>query len=92
MPRGSRFQREAELLALLNHPKIAAIYDVEGASGSRFLVLELVEGDTPADRLRRGPCPPAFPSINETDAVTDRPHRLDCALTRQSNCATLARA
>jgi serine/threonine-protein kinase len=53
----SRFQREAELLASLNHPNIAAIYDVEEASNSRFLVLELVEGDTLADRLRRGPLP-----------------------------------
>src|SRR5215471_17718820 len=55
--RTSRFQREAELLASLNHPNIAAIYDVEEANGSRFLVLELVEGDTLADRLRRGPVP-----------------------------------
>jgi serine/threonine-protein kinase len=51
----SRFQREAELLASLNHPNIAAIYDIEEASNSRFLVLELVEGDTLADRIRRGP-------------------------------------
>jgi serine/threonine-protein kinase len=55
--RVSRFQREAEVLASLNHPNIAAIYDVEEARGSRFLVLELVEGDTLADRLRRGPLP-----------------------------------
>jgi serine/threonine protein kinase len=50
-----RFQREAEVLASLNHPNIAMIYDVEEAGGARFLVLELVEGDTLADRLRRGP-------------------------------------
>src|SRR5262245_12981811 len=50
-----RFQREAEVLASLNHPNIAAIYDVEEDNGSRFLVLELVEGDTLADRIRRGP-------------------------------------
>jgi serine/threonine-protein kinase len=55
--RTSRFQREAELLASLNHPNIAAIYDVEEASGSCYLVLELVEGDTLAERLRRGPIP-----------------------------------
>src|SRR5215470_8019723 len=52
-----RFQREAELLASLNHPNIAAIYDLQEATGSRFLVLELVEGDTLADRLQRGPVP-----------------------------------
>src|SRR5438128_10326874 len=54
--RVSRFQREAELLASLNHPNIAAIYDlVTEANGSRFLVLELVEGETVAERIRRGP-------------------------------------
>src|ERR1700757_2262454 len=42
--RVSRFQREAEVLASLNHPNIAAIYDLEEANGSRYLVLELVEG------------------------------------------------
>src|SRR5215470_1049282 len=50
-----RFQREAEVLASLNHPNIATIYDLQDAGGSRFLVLELVEGDTLADRLQRGP-------------------------------------
>src|ERR1700752_4516053 len=39
----NRFQREAEVLASLNHPNIAAIYDLAEANGSRFLVLELVE-------------------------------------------------
>src|SRR5438876_9273566 len=52
--RVSRFQREAEVLASLNHPHIAAIYSLEEADGSRFLVLELVEGQTLADRLKRG--------------------------------------
>jgi serine/threonine protein kinase len=55
--RVSRFQREAEVLASLNHPNIAAIYNVEEASAARYLVLELVEGETLADRLRRGPIP-----------------------------------
>src|SRR5215467_10904553 len=53
----SRFQREAEVLAALNHPNIAAIYDLQEANGSHFLVLELVEGETLADRLTRGPIP-----------------------------------
>src|SRR5215471_14674688 len=57
LDRISRFQREAELLAALNHPNIAAIYDLQEANGSRFLVLELVEGDNLADRLQRGPIP-----------------------------------
>jgi serine/threonine-protein kinase len=55
--RVSRFQREAEVLASLNHPNIAAIYDVEEANGSRYLVLELVQGETLADRIARGRIP-----------------------------------
>jgi Tol biopolymer transport system component len=55
--RVSRFRREAEVLASLNHPNIAAIYDFEEAGGLRFLVLELVDGETLADRLNRGPIP-----------------------------------
>jgi eukaryotic-like serine/threonine-protein kinase len=51
----SRFQREAEVLASLSHPHIAAIYGLEEAEGSRFLILELVEGETLAHRLARGP-------------------------------------
>jgi serine/threonine protein kinase len=53
--RVARFQREAEVLASLNHPNIAAIYDLEEANDTRFLVMELVEGDTLADRIQRGP-------------------------------------
>lgn len=53
----ARFEREARLLASLNHPNIAAIYGLEEHDGVRFLVLELVGGDTLADRLRRGALP-----------------------------------
>jgi serine/threonine-protein kinase len=53
--RVARFQREAELLATLAHPHIAAIYGLEEADGVRALVLELVEGETLAERLARGP-------------------------------------
>src|SRR4030095_14518756 len=52
-----RFQREAEVLASLNHPNIAAIYDVQEADLARFLVLELVEGETLAERIQRGAIP-----------------------------------
>src|SRR5262245_40209742 len=55
--RVSRFQREAEVLASLNHPNIGAIYDLQEANGSRFLVLELVEGETLAERIARGSIP-----------------------------------
>jgi serine/threonine protein kinase len=50
----ARFEREARVLASLNHPNIAAIYGVEEAEGKRFLVLELVEGESLAERLSRG--------------------------------------
>jgi len=53
----ARFEREAKLLASLNHPNIAAIYGLEEFSGTRFLVLEFVDGETLADRLIRGPIP-----------------------------------
>jgi serine/threonine protein kinase len=51
----ARFEREARVLASLNHPNIAAIYGVEEADGRRFLILELVEGETLAERLVKGP-------------------------------------
>jgi eukaryotic-like serine/threonine-protein kinase len=53
----ARFQREAEVLASLNHPHIAAIYGVEESMGLDALVMELVEGPTLADRIERGPIP-----------------------------------
>jgi Tol biopolymer transport system component len=55
--RVSLFQREAEVLASLNHPNIAAIYDLQEVNDTRFLVLELVEGETLAERLQRGLIP-----------------------------------
>jgi eukaryotic-like serine/threonine-protein kinase len=53
----SRFRREAQLLASLNHPNIAAIYGLDEAGDTLFLVLELVEGEDLAERLKRGPIP-----------------------------------
>jgi serine/threonine protein kinase/tetratricopeptide (TPR) repeat protein len=50
-----RFQREARALASLNHPNIGAIYGLEDVAGATHLVLELVEGETLAARLKRGP-------------------------------------
>jgi serine/threonine-protein kinase len=52
--RVSRFQREARVLASLNHPHIAAIYGLEDAEGVKALVMELVEGEDLAKRLARG--------------------------------------
>ena len=53
----ARFEREARLLASMNHPHIAAIYGFEATSGVRAIVLELVDGPTLAERLQRGPLP-----------------------------------
>jgi eukaryotic-like serine/threonine-protein kinase len=55
--RVARFQREAKLLASINHPNIAAIYGLEKSGGTNFLVLELVEGETLAAQLKNGPIP-----------------------------------
>ena len=52
-----RFEREARLLASLNHPNIAAIHGLEEFGGRRFLVMELVGGETLAERIHRGPIP-----------------------------------
>ena len=53
----ARFEREARVLASLNHPGIGAIYGVEESGGGMLLVLELVPGDTLAERIARGPVP-----------------------------------
>jgi serine/threonine protein kinase len=62
-----RFEREAKLLASLNHPNIAAIYGIESDHGEQVLVLELVEGDDLSDRISRGALP-----IDEALAVAQQ--------------------
>src|SRR6516164_7534825 len=53
----ARLEREARLLASLNHPNIAVIFGFEQSDGSHFLVMEFVDGKTLADRIARGPIP-----------------------------------
>src|SRR5712671_6787745 len=53
----SRFRREAQVLASLNHPNIAHIYGLEESANTRCIVMELVEGETLAERIARGPVP-----------------------------------
>src|SRR5215475_7825202 len=53
--RVARFEREARVLASLNHPNIAAIHGIEESGGGKFLVMELVPGETLAGRIQRGP-------------------------------------
>ena len=55
--RRARFEREAQLLAALNHPNIAAIYGLERENGVDYLVLEYVPGESLAEKLARGPLP-----------------------------------
>ncbi len=55
--RMARFQREAKVLASLNHPNIASIYGLEDSGATHALVMELVEGPTLADRIKAGPIP-----------------------------------
>ncbi len=50
---GERFEREARVISSLNHPNICHLYDV----GDNYLVMELVEGQTLADRIKQGPIP-----------------------------------
>ncbi|HEX4826220.1 MAG TPA: protein kinase [Candidatus Polarisedimenticolaceae bacterium] len=61
----ARFKREARMAASLNHPNIAAVYGFEEDEGTHFLVMELVPGETLAERLRSGPIP-----LAETLALT----------------------
>jgi serine/threonine protein kinase len=60
----ARFQREAEVLASLNHPNIGGIHSLEESDGARALVMELVEGEDLSQRIARGPVP-----INEALAI-----------------------
>src|SRR5262249_27364768 len=53
----NRFEREAQVLASLNHPNIAQIYGLEKSGNLSCIVMELVEGETLADRLKRGAVP-----------------------------------
>ena len=55
----ARFEREAKLLATLNHAHIASIYGIDEHRGTRYLAMELVEGETLEERLKEGALPPA---------------------------------
>ncbi|PWT84170.1 MAG: serine/threonine protein kinase, partial [Blastocatellia bacterium] len=72
----ARFQREAQLLASLNHPNIAAIHGFEESQGVQALILELVDGPTLADRLARGPMPldEALPIVRQIAHALEAAH------------------
>jgi eukaryotic-like serine/threonine-protein kinase len=64
----ARFQREAQVLASLNHTNIASIYGLEDSGDVRALVMELVEGPTLADRIKEGAIPTASELLKPRDA------------------------
>src|SRR4051794_40087683 len=72
----ARFQREAEILAALNHPNIAHIHGLEKADGTVALVMELVEGQTLADRIAKGAIPidEAMPIAKQIVAALEAAH------------------
>jgi Tol biopolymer transport system component len=72
----ARFEREARLLASLSHPNIAGIHGLEEVGGHRHLILELVEGETLAERLTRGPLPvdEALDVARQVAAALDAAH------------------
>jgi eukaryotic-like serine/threonine-protein kinase len=74
--RMARFAREAQVLAALNHPNIAAIYGLEESEGVRALVMELVEGPTLAERIAAGPIPleEALPVAKEIAEALEYAH------------------
>jgi eukaryotic-like serine/threonine-protein kinase len=72
----ARFQREAQVLAALSHPHIAAIFGLEESGGVRALVMELVEGQTLAERIAAGPIPldEALRMAREISSALDAAH------------------
>jgi len=74
-----RFNREAQTIAALNHPNIGVVYDIDEHDGRQLIVIEFIEGETLAERLKRGPMP--LPQLLKTSAeIADalgKAHRLD---------------
>src|SRR3990172_7938603 len=69
--RVARFQREARVLASLNHPNIATLYGMEQADGRHFLVMELVEGDTLRDRIARDGAVPVEETLKIASQIAE---------------------
>ncbi len=67
----SRFQREAKMLAALNHPNIATIYGLEQANGTSYLVMELVSGETLAERVKRDGAVPVEESLTIAKQIAE---------------------
>ena len=97
----ARFRREAQVLASLNHPHIGAIYGIDEANGTHFLVLELIEGETLAARIGKGALPveEALPIARQIAEALEAAHEkgiihrdlkpANVALTRDGNVKVL---
>src|SRR5215468_11203492 len=72
----ARFQREAQVLASLNHSNIAQVYGLEESNNTRCIVMELVEGETLQERLKRGliPIDEAFPVAGQIASALEAAH------------------
>ena len=92
LDRRARFEREAKLLAALNHPYVATLHGLEESDGVQFLVMELVEGETLAERIARGPIPveeaiPIFVKIAEgLEAAHEKGMGVTLILTPRGHC------
>jgi serine/threonine protein kinase len=86
----ARLEREAHLMASLNHPNIAAIYDLAEFRGTRFLVLEFVPGETLAEIIARGPKPVGEAIDSPFPTRCDCCSSSACGRTRGAACSTSA--
>ena len=68
----SRFQREAKMLASLNHPNIATIHGLEHSDGVQYLVMELVSGETLAERVKRDGAVPIEEALSIAKQIAER--------------------
>jgi len=69
----ARFQREARMLAALNHPNIATIHGLEQSNGTHYLVMELVAGETLAERLKREGAVPVEEGLKISAQMAEAP-------------------
>jgi len=85
--RVARFRREAQVLASLNHPHIAQIYGLEEVDGTQFLVLELVDGESPDKRIARGPIP-VEEALGIARQIAELPPRTICTFAHEFSLCT----